>query len=375
MLDSHAAAQHVREHIGARIRRARHAASRSQQSLANEVGVSKMVISKYEQGKAAPSSGVLLRLARSLGYPAEYFLRPVSVSLSAPAYHRRHSLPQKQEQAVVAAVQEWLERYLDIEDIVGDEIRFEMPEGFPRDMASDATAASAGAEEAEAEEAADALRRAWELGMGPLDDLVDILEAHGIKVGEVAVQEDFESLMLRTDSGQPVIAVRRGRPVEQRRFSLAHELGHLVLNLPEGKEGEQLADRFAEALLAPASAVRRELGQRRTHLSMAELVHLRDRYGLSLRAWVLRAHHLGIIPESEVRRLSAELRRDVWDLQESGHASGRERPQGMERLVMRALAENLISESRAAQLLGATLAQLRQGQHQLSGTATRCLCS
>lgn len=356
MLNSHAAAQHVREHIGARIRRARHAASRSQQSLADDVGVSKMVISKYEQGKAAPSSGVLLRLAKSLGYPAEYFLRPVSVSLSVPAYFNRHNLPQKQEQAVVAAVQEWLERYLDIEDLVGDETRFEMPEGFPRGVASDAATASA-----EAEAAADALRRAWELGMGPLDDLVDILEGRGIKVGEVTAQEDFESLMLRTDSGQPVIAVRRGGPVEQRRFSVAHELGHLVTNLPEGKEGEQLADRFAEALLAPASTVRRELGHQRTHLSMAELVHLRDRYGMSLRAWVLRAHHLGIIPESEVRRLSVELGRDVWDLQESGHASGRERPQRMERLVMRALAENLISETRAAQLLGATLAQLRQG--------------
>lgn len=356
MPDSEADAQRAKEHIGARIRRARHAASRSQQSLADEVGVSKMVISKYEQGKAAPSSGVLLRLARSLGYPVEFFLRPVSVSLSAPAYHSRHNLPQKQQQAVVAAVQEWLERYLDIEDILGDEPRFEMPEGFPRGIASDVAAASA-----EAEEAADALRRAWELGMGPLDDLVDILEARGIKVGDVAVQEDFESLMLRTDSGQPVVAVRRGRPLEQRRFSLAHELGHLVMNLPEGKPEEQLADRFAEAFLVPASAARRELGQQRTHLSMAELVHLRDRYGLSLRAWILRAHHLDIITESEVRRLSAELKRGVWDLQESDHASGRERPQRMERLVMRALAEDLISENRAAQLLGATLAQVRQG--------------
>lgn len=346
MLDAQASTQRVKEHIGARIRRARHAASRSQQSLADEVGVSKMVISKYEHGQAAPGSGVLLRLARSLGYPAEYFLRPVSVSLSAPAYHSRHNLPQKQEHAVVAAVQEWLERYLDVEDIVGEETRFELPAGFPRPIV---IAEGVGA--AEAEEAAEELRRAWELGAGPLDDLVDILEDRGIKVGEVAVQEDFESLILRTDSGQPVIAVRRGRPAEQRRFSLAHELGHLVLDLPEGKAGEQLADRFAEALLAPASAVRRELGQQRTHLAMSELAHLRDRYGLSLRAWVLHAHHLGIITESEARRLSAELKRGVWDLQDADHASGREHPQRMERLVMRALAEDLISESRAADML------------------------
>lgn len=76
------------------------------------------------------------------------------------------------------------------------------------------------------------------------------------------------------------------------------------------------------------------------------------------RAWVQRAYHLGIIPE--VRRLSVELKRSVSDLQESDHARGREHPRRMERLVMRALAEDLISESRAAQLLGGTSAQLRQ---------------
>lgn len=320
-----------------------------------------MVISKYEHGTAAPSSGVLLRLATSLGYPAEYFLRPISVSLSDPVRHGRYNLPLKQEQAVVAAVQDWLERYLDIEDIVGAETRFEMPEGFPRGVPSDPASASAGTASAEAEKAADELRRAWEFGVGPLDDLVDILETHGIKVGEVAVQEDFNCLMLRTDSGQPVIAVHRDVPVEQRRISLAHALGYMLLDLPEGQEGEKLADRFAEALLAPASVVLRELGQQRRHLSLAELVHLQDRYGLCLRAWIQRAHHLGIITESEARRLSGELKRSVWDLQDSDHATGRERPQRMERLVMRALAEGLISQCRAAELLCATPAQVRQG--------------
>jgi Zn-dependent peptidase ImmA (M78 family) len=153
-----------------------------------------------------------------------------------------------------------------------------------------------------------------------------------------------------TDSGQPVIAVRRARPKEQRRFSLAHELGHLVLSLPQGREAEHLADRFAEAFLVPASAARRELGQQRTHLSMAELVLLTDRYGMSLRAWVQRVQHLAIITESEARRLLSELRSDVGDLQEFG--ADREKPERMNRLARRALAKNLIFECRAAQLLG-----------------------
>ena len=308
-----------------------------------------MVISKYEQGKDVPSSDVLLRLAKSLGYRAEYFLRPVSVSVSASGHQSPHALPQQQVLAVIAAVQEWLERYLDIEDILGEHPVFELPAGYPRQ-----------AESPEAiERAAEELRRTWDLGLGPLDDLDDILEAPGIKVCEVAGQEGFESLALRTDKNEPVIAVRRALPVEERRFSLAHELGHIVLKQTEGKDAEQLADRFAEACLVPASAARRELGQQRTHVSMAELVHLSDRYGLIPKAWAQRACHLDIISESEARRLLLELKNNGWDLQETGSGSSREMPRRMDRLVMRALAEDLISESRAAQLLGTPLAQLR----------------
>jgi hypothetical protein len=80
-----------------------------------------------------------------------------------------------------------------------------------------------------------------------------------------------------------------------------------------------------------------------------------------LRAWVQRARHVDIITESEARRLRLELKNNGWDLQQIGGGAGREMPRCMDRLVMRALAEDLISESRAAQLLGTTLAQLRQG--------------
>ena len=85
--------------IGERLKMARHTAGLSQRALAEATGVSAMAISKYERGLDLPSSGVLIRLAKALGLKVEYFLRPVTITLSAPAYRRRASLPRKQEKS------------------------------------------------------------------------------------------------------------------------------------------------------------------------------------------------------------------------------------------------------------------------------------
>ena len=72
--------------IGERIKSARYMAGLNQRDLAEKVGVSAMAISKYENGKDAPGSGALLRLARALSVKTEYFVRPVSFSLSGASY-------------------------------------------------------------------------------------------------------------------------------------------------------------------------------------------------------------------------------------------------------------------------------------------------
>ena len=77
-----------------------------------------MAISKYERDLDIPGSGVLLRLAQALGVKTEYFFRARSVTLTVPAYRKRCSLRRRQEQAVLGQVQEWLERYFEIEDLL-----------------------------------------------------------------------------------------------------------------------------------------------------------------------------------------------------------------------------------------------------------------
>jgi Zn-dependent peptidase ImmA (M78 family) len=79
------------------------------------------------------------------------------------------------------------------------------------------------------ESVAESLRREWELGEGPIENLSEVLEEHGLKVGLVGGHAAFDALTLWFDHEAPVIAIKRDLPGDRHRFNLAHELGHIVL--------------------------------------------------------------------------------------------------------------------------------------------------
>lgn len=340
--------------VGERLKIARRTAELSQRDLAKAAGVSAMAISKYERGLDIPGSDVLLRLAHALDVKTEYFLRPITVTLTAPSYRRRTSLPRKKEYAILGQIQEWLERYLDVENFFGGSPEFDLPAGLDRRVASTD----------EIERVALNLRQEWDLGLAPIESLVEVLEERGIKVGLVDGHEDFDALTFWMDGGGknevPVIAVKRDLPGDRQRFNLAHELGHLVLEPVAGVDAEKAAYRFAGAFLVPGSVARFELGSRRRALDPHELHLLKHKYGLSMQAWVYRAKDLGILSESAATRLFRQFRQQGWHRQEPGDQIPPEEPERLKRLVLRALAEDIISESRAAELLGTPLTRFWQ---------------
>jgi Zn-dependent peptidase ImmA (M78 family) len=153
----------------------------------------------------------------------------------------------------------------------------------------------------------------------------------------------------------PVIVIKTELPGNRQRFNLGHELGRLVLDVKENLNSEAACHRFVGVFLAPNQAVYFELGSRRTTLDMNELFLLKKKYGLSMQAWVFRARDLEIISENAATRLFQRFRANGWRRNEPGEALPAEEPLRMERLVYRALAKDLISRSRAQELLGKPL--------------------
>ena len=291
--------------IGQRIKQARKASQKSLRALAEEVGVSAMAISKYERNEVVPSSSVVIRLSHSMNVPVDYFFRPAQEQIEVQAFRKHASLGKKDQEAIQARIQEWVERYFEIEDLLFvNSPHFELPR-FPVNSFEDVEAA------------AQELRQAWDLGADGIDNLIELLEDRGIKVGQVDGFEDFDACTFLV-KGEPVMVTRSNIPGDRQRFNLAHELGHLVLDVPEGLDQEKAAYRFAGAFLVPAETARFELGEKRTGLEISELYMLKRKYGLSMQAWIYRARDLGIISENTFQVLCKRFRRYGWRRQEPG---------------------------------------------------------
>lgn len=305
-----------------------------------------MAISKYERGEATPSSGVLIRLGKSLDVPVEYFFRPVVLELHELEYRKHRKLPSKVQTKIEGDVLEQVERVFELMDLLpgGPISRYRLPAGIRAGIAS----------YEEIEDVADAIRKAWGLGSNPIPDLTDTLEERGIIVLQATALHDngFDGLAATVDS-VPVVVVGSGWPGDRQRFTLAHELGHLVLKnrLAEDLDDERAAHRFAGAFLAPRSEVFKELGKRRSQLELGELFALKQTYGLSMGGWLHRARDLGILPEARYKAMYQYFGVRGWVKTEPGAPYPREVPKLFRQLVFRVLAEELIGESKAAELL------------------------
>jgi Zn-dependent peptidase ImmA (M78 family)/DNA-binding XRE family transcriptional regulator len=328
--------------IGQRIKQARKANHMSLRDLAGKAEISPMAISKYERDLDMPSSGVLLRLAQALGVSLDFLFRPQTVSVQLQAYRKHVALGVKEQDAIQMRIQEWLERYLEVESFFPDE---QKKVSLPVRVIDSIE---------QVEDVALELRESWKLGLDPIEDLTQLLEDQGINVGLVSGFEHFDACTFMADDA-PVIVSKEELPGDRQRFNLGHELGHLILNVNEPLDTETACHRFVGAFLVPAEAARFELGTSRTTLGLNELHSLKQKYGLSMQAWIFRAKDLGIIPDGAAARLFQHFRANGWNRQEPGDAIPAEKPRRMERLIYRALAEDLISRSRAQELLGAPL--------------------
>lgn len=336
--------------IGARLRMARRMRMLSEQKVADALGISKTAISKFETEKSLPNSAMLIQLSRVLHQPLEYFLRgPVQFELQ-PDFRRRASVSEASRERVKAEVGEWLERYLDVEQLFPEEslAKFAHPFGQKRKVNDDS----------DIERAAFDLRGVWRIGDDAIENITEMLEDHGIKTGVIEGVDGFDACAMMLSDGAPVIVSAKGKPADRQRFSLAHELGHLLLEPADDLDCEKSMNRFAAALLVPAPIALRELGERRHALGLGELLSLKSKYGMSIMAWIVRARGLGIISESAAKSLYIEASKFGWRKEEPDAGLLPETPQRMYRLVQRALAEGVITESRSIELLGTSKSPL-----------------
>ena len=324
--------------IGDRIRQARLAAGMTQDEVVEHLAkaghpITKAALSKYEKKKSEPKQALLILLARVLGVKPGYFLSEPKLRVVWLAFRKQAKLSKTKQEQIKAYVEEvvenqaWLQRTL----------YPQQTPSFPKPQKVQSPA--------DAEQASQKLRRTWGLGDAPIDSLVEMVEDKGgfvVEYPEPGVQ--FDGLSGRAD-GSPVVVVNPGTNVDRCRYNVAHELGHLLMTCPRATEKEQegLAHRFAAALLVPATIAKQELGENRRHLTFPELGVLKQKYGLSMQAWVRRARDLEIISESAYTSLCIEFSSKGWRQHEPFSYQGHEKPKRLVQMALRAVAEGIIS--------------------------------
>jgi Zn-dependent peptidase ImmA (M78 family) len=331
---------------GSRIKQARLANGLTLHDLAEKMTkagqpITKAGLSKYELSKSTPKPSFLVVLGRVLGVRPSYFSEDKTAAVEWIAFRKLSKMPQKKQEHVKAYAAHVVENQIWLQETLFPDQLPDFPERRPV------------ATEDDAENAATELRKTWQLAEAPIDSLTGTVEDHGgVVVPCRDISRDFDGLAGRTDNGFPVAVVSTGTSDDRRRFSLAHELAHLLMLCTglNAKDEEHLANRFASALLVPASAARSELGNKRTRLGIPELGLLKRKYGLSMQGWARRACDLKIIQASQYRSLCIIFNQKDWTKFEPYDFVGKEKPSRLEQMTLRAFSEGVISADRAEQI-------------------------
>ncbi len=331
-----------------RLKSARKMKGWSLQELADNstVSITKQALNKYEQGSMNPTGEVLIGLAKALDVKPDFFLRPSEIELSSVEFRKKATLSVKQADSIKEKVRDFLERYLEVERLLNIKHKFENPaKGLIVN------------EPVDTEKPALKILKDWKLGYDPIPNVIEMLEANGVRVIEMDAPEAFDGLS--TYVGDiPVVVINQNYSVERKRFTALHELGHLVLSIAAGADKERICHAFAGAMLLPDSSLEKLIGDKRNNIAPGELVSIKEQFGISVQAIMMRAQLKGIIDRNAASRFWKVM--SVNKKEEGlGNFAGREKSYRFEHLVYRLAAEDVVSMSKAANFAGLKLAEFR----------------
>lgn len=299
---------------GKRLTQARKVRTMTQKALAQLIGKTSQTVSQYESGAITPPAEVVEQLSKVLQVPIELLYRPWQEHGSAnPVFYRSMSAATKKARDAAESKLEWIddcvsyfEKALDLPEYAPFDINVpDDPLLITADMIDDAAAA---------------VRSAWAVPAGPIDNMVGLLERHGIFVFMMPLGADtLDALSVDWNEKHPYVIIGTDQGNACRwRFDCAHELGHLVLHRHIDKTAlatsaickliEKQAHRFASAFLMPEQ----EFVESLYTVSLEGYRELKPYWKVSIAAMVRRTRDLGIISEEGYRNLYISISRRKW---------------------------------------------------------------
>lgn len=302
--------------LGRRLQEARKASGRTQQDVADHLGIARTTVTAIEKGDRRIQPGELIRLASFFGRSVGEFLRqsqpaaPFAVQLRA-ALGPTADIDQQIAPGLLE-FQRLCEDYVELETLCRAPLQHAYPN--PYEILGLAP-------ELAAEDVAVAERNRLGLGDGPLLSLRQVLGNDvGLRIFFIELPSRIAGMFAYTEQFGGCIAVNRNHPPERGRLTLAHDYAHFLSKrfqpevTPIGRyerlpDHERFADAFARNFLLPAAGLRRRFHElqrsRDQRVTPADLCTLAHHYFVSVEALARRLEELRLLPLGTWDRLAA----------------------------------------------------------------------
>lgn len=270
--------------------------SLSQAELSARSGITQGTLSKVEQGIKEANDDLVARLAVALECPETFFYqgeREYGPPMSAHAmFRKKAAIGQKVLDKVIAELNVRIGHVRKFLSTVEFSPELPFPHYDVEDFHGDIGAI------------ADSVRRAWLAPRGPLRSLTEYAERAGVLVIHCDMEAaKIDGVSYRIPGLPPIVFLNRNQPADRLRFSLAHELGHLVMHTYPSPNMEQEANQFASALLMPAA----DIGPELQGLTIEKAAYMKPFWRVSMGSMIYRAADLNKIDRYKAEYLWRQM--------------------------------------------------------------------
>lgn len=281
----------------AKLTEARESKGLSMADLARLIDITRQAISAFEKGTKQPSFETLSRIAKILEFPIHFFTNSKdSSNIDGVVFFRSRSTTAKKERMIGKIKAKWVASVLNELTQHADIPQANIPNLMSKDFHQLC--------DEDIEEIASQTRRFFGLKDGPIKNLTTLLENNGIVMSHIHTTSKVDAFSCFSEN-RPIIVFDCKQSLARTRFSIAHELGHLVLHQSVTEDDisnkemfnliEDQANYFASCFLLPANTFSQEFFS----VKLSALLALKERWKVSVAAIILRLSHLELISENQ----------------------------------------------------------------------------
>lgn len=281
----------------------------SQTDLSTSIkGLSQSNLSKFEKGLCVLSEEVQKKIIEFLDFPVEFFNRKINSTIENGNYRKKASVTKsdilkfENKCKILGYIIDEMSESIDWPDFKLFPLNIE--EGYSPDYVANYNRKALGLKKDE-----------------PVNNICSLLEKNGIIVYEMNAYAKFDGISFFTDKGFPVIVVNKSFSNDRKRFTISHELGHILLhnesNFPiseyrDEKIKEKEANEFTSEFLMPSNEIRNSL----RGITLSDVGKLKEYWLTSMSSIIRRARDLKCINDDRYKYFMIEMSRNGFNRRE-----------------------------------------------------------